>query len=96
MTMTFAEWSTLVRHHDLTFAYSDDNSVWRRGQAVLDLIRAESVNFPPADCARVWNEMVDSFLIPEARAPFYWHQPPDNQLEVSRSEREEGNDSSKA
>jgi hypothetical protein len=72
MLMTFEEWSLLVKHHDLTYAYSDDNSVWRRGQASYNLIVSESASFPRSEVAAVWNTMVDSFLIPEARQPFYW------------------------
>lgn len=70
--MTFEEWSTLVKHHDLTYSYSDDPSVYRRGRAVHDLILDQSRFFDPSEVARVWNQMVDSFLIPEARGPFYW------------------------
>lgn len=70
--MTFDEWCTIVKHHDLTYAYSDDASVYSRGRSVYDLIMHESLSFPQEDCARVWNAMVDRFLIPEARAPFYW------------------------
>lgn len=72
MPMTFAEWCDLVRHHDLTFAYSDDNSVWRAGQAVYDRILSESEAFPRSDVITVWNDMVDSRLIPSARSTFYW------------------------
>lgn len=77
MPMTFAEWSELVKHHDLTYAYSDDHSVYSRGRAVYDLIKYEARNFPSDDCARVWNQMVDRFLIPEARHDFYWRDEPD-------------------
>lgn len=75
MPMSFEDWSKLVRAHDLTYAYSDDYSVYRRGQAQFDLIVQEAANFPRADVIRVWNtELVDKFLIPEARNEFYWKE----------------------
>lgn len=73
MSMSFEDWSKLVRAHDLTYAYSDDFSVYRRGQAQFDLITSEATAFPPEDVCRVWNEMVAKFLVPDAHAMFQWH-----------------------
>lgn len=73
MSMSFEDWSKLVRAHDLTYAYSDDHSVYRRGQTSYDLITSEAVNFPPEEVVIVWNEMVRKFLVPDARAMFQWH-----------------------
>lgn len=88
MPMTFEDWSKLVRAHDLTYAYSDDHSVWSNGQAQRDLIMREAVNFPLPDVIRVWNtELVDKFLIPEARAEFYWRDEPSLRF-VSQSNEE--------
>lgn len=75
MTMSFEDWSKLVRVHDLTYAYSDDGAVYRRGAAAYNLIVQEAANFPRADVVKVWNtELVDKFLIPEARNEFYWKE----------------------
>jgi hypothetical protein len=74
-SMSFEEWCLLVKHHDLTYGYSDDNSVYQRGQAVYNLIVDASAQFPRADVVRIWNARVDSFLIPEARPQFYWQAP---------------------
>lgn len=73
MSMTFAEWTDLVQHHDLTFAYSDDNSVWRNGQEVYDRIIEGAALFPREQVVAVWNAMVDSRLVPHARSTFYWY-----------------------
>lgn len=81
MTMTFDEWCDLVEHHDLTYAYSDDNSCWRNGQAQYDIIIREAVNFPRGAVVAVWNAMVDSRLIPSARSTFYWHITPSDTIE---------------
>ncbi len=70
--MTFDEFTNLVNHHDLTFEYSNDHSVWLRGSAELAKIKAEAKNFPIEDVKRVWTAMVDKFLVPEARENFYW------------------------
>jgi len=70
--MDFEEFTNLVNKHDLTYEYSDDHSVWQRGQASYDRIKAESKHFPPEDVKRVWNAMVDKQFRPDSRANFYW------------------------
>ena len=70
--MTLEEFEAMVNRHDLTYDYSDDGSVWRRGLASENAIREAAKQFPKEDVARIWNAMVDNFLIEEARAPFYW------------------------
>lgn len=71
--MTLDEFTTLVNAHDLTYEYSDDPGVYRAGSAALSRIAAASVHFPPEDVVRIWNTMVDKFLIPEAAPQFYMH-----------------------
>lgn len=70
--MTLAELKELIDKHDLTFAYSDDGGVWRRGQAELHRIRQAAKDFPVEDVERIWNAKVDRTLIESVRGQFYW------------------------
>lgn len=70
--MTFDELTKLIECFDLTYDYSDDIAVWRRGRHELATIINEAQNFPVEDVERVWNENVDRKLIPEVAHDFYW------------------------
>lgn len=70
--MTLEEFENEVNKHDLTHEYSDDHSVWSRGNAHYSKIRKAANNLPKADVERIWNAMVDKRLIEEARSQFYW------------------------
>ena len=70
--MDFAEFTDLVNRHDLTYSYSDDGRAYERGSREYAAIKDAAKQFPAEDVERVWNEMVDKSLIPEARAQFYW------------------------
>lgn len=70
--MTLAEFEAMVNRHDLTYSYSDDGSVWRRGLASEKAIREAAKQFPKDDVERIWNAMVDRFIIEDARKHFYW------------------------
>lgn len=67
-----AEFRQLVNSHDLTYAYSDDGSVWRAGEAQYDRIRKLAKDIPAWEVACIWGAMVDRFLVPNARKNFYW------------------------
>lgn len=60
--------------HDLTYSYSDDHSVWRRGSAAYGRIREAAKKFPAEDVARIWNAVVDTKLVESARSQFYWRE----------------------
>jgi hypothetical protein len=66
------QFTELVNRHDLTFVYSDDYSVWARGEASLKKIRALGAELPEVEAAAIWNSMVDRNLIPSARVQYYW------------------------
>ncbi len=72
---TIEDFKKAVDNHDLTHAYSDDHSVWRRGSADLDRISKAATKFPREEVERIWNAMVDATLIESARAAFYWRWP---------------------
>jgi hypothetical protein len=68
-----AYFTQLVGHHDITFQYSDDHSVWRKGQQERDVI-THYANVIGKDVAtKIWNDNIDaSFSDEAARKQFYW------------------------
>jgi hypothetical protein len=72
ITMSFTEFERLVDEHDLTYQYSDDGHVFRRGSASEAKIRAAAEQFDPAEVKRVWDAMVDRTLAEGYRETFYW------------------------
>ncbi len=71
-TVTEEEFRKLCQQHDLTYEYSDDGSVWRRGNETLAKVQAAAKQLDREVAVRIWNEVVDTKLIPEGRAAFYW------------------------
>lgn len=69
---TLEEFRAMCQRHDLTYDYSDDHSVWTRGGQSLAKIHEAAKLLPKEDVARIWNEVVDTKLIPDARQQFYW------------------------
>jgi hypothetical protein len=69
---TLEEFREACQRHDLTYEYSDDGRYWRAGCASYDRIRKAAKQFPREDVERIWNEIVDQKLVPDARERFYW------------------------
>lgn len=70
--ITEEEFRTMCRRHDLTYQYSDDHGVWTRGNQSLAQVEAAAQKLPRDVAVRIWNEVVDTKLVPDARAQFYW------------------------
>jgi len=70
--MTEEEFRTMCEQHDLTYAYSDDHSVWRRGTDSLRRVREAAAQLGDEKAVPIWNSVVDQKLVPEARTQFYW------------------------
>jgi hypothetical protein len=70
--VTLAEFEAMVANHDLTFEYSDDSEVWRRGHQSLARINDAAKYLNRTDVVRVWNANVDRRLAEGARDAFYW------------------------
>lgn len=70
--VTEDEFRQMCQNHDLTFDYSDDHGVWERGNANLKKIEQAAKTLPEGVASRIWNEVVDTKLVPNARAQFYW------------------------
>lgn len=62
----------MCEDHDLTYAYSDDSRYWRAGQASYDALKKAAAALPIEDVKRIWNSVVDTKLVPDAREQFYW------------------------
>lgn len=68
----------LVKRHDLTYSYSDDGRVWRRGEAskkeILDM-RAALIKEDPTNedkCIKIWNDEVDKKIVASETKNWYW------------------------
>lgn len=70
--MTLDEFEKMVNNHDLTYSYSDDGSVYRKGLAQEREIMKAAKLFPSDDVKRIWNAMVDKKLVESTREQFYW------------------------
>lgn len=86
--MTIDEFKEMVRNHDLTYSYSDDGEVWRRGQARYDAICKAAKDLPPEEVERIWNAEVDHKLLEHARSTFYWRR--QDTLAILHEERQRG------
>ena len=67
---TFRE---MCEYHDITYTYSDDGSVYRRGEAqYMDIVEfADSL--PRETAVKIWNEVVDKkFLYEQDRKEYRW------------------------
>ena len=73
--MTLEEFEQEVSRHDLTYSYSDDHEVWRRGSSHRAKIREAAEGLPREDVERIWNAMVDRRLHEGYRDEFYWRWP---------------------
>ena len=72
---TLEEFERACACHDLTYRYSDDGSVYRRGSAERARITQAAAKFPREDVERIWNAIVDAKLVDGARQQFYWRWP---------------------
>lgn len=61
-----------VNRHDVTFAYSDDNSVWRRGQGEKDEIDFLAKQLPLEFVTEVWNKRMDAYFTASEAPRWYW------------------------
>jgi len=69
--MTLNEFKSMIINHDLTYAYSDDPSCWRRGSENLIKIRVAAENFSKEVVVEVWNRVCDK-KISVSPQDFYW------------------------
>lgn len=70
--MTEDEFRQLCLQHDLTYSYSDDHSVWRRGSMSFTLIRDAAKQLGGDKAKPIWNSVVDQKVVEKFRQGFYW------------------------
>jgi hypothetical protein len=71
--MTEQEFTRLVNAHDLSYVYSDEDSVYQRGKAQYAAIAEAAKSVPNA--AEIWNANIDRRVRAESRADYYWTVP---------------------
>lgn len=71
-TVTEEEFRNMCKSHDLTYSYSDDGNVWRRGEEAKAKIVAAAKHLDRETAVRIWNEVVDTKIIAGYRDTFYW------------------------
>lgn len=72
--MDLETFKQLVEQHDITYSYSDDASVWRRGHEQRERIAELAKQLPAEEVEAIWNAKVDRCLLPDYRQPFYWRR----------------------
>lgn len=62
----------LVKDHDLTYSYSDDARVLRRGMAQRDAIEEMAKQLPREQVVAIWNKWIDRKIVEKFRSDWYW------------------------
>jgi len=68
--MTLDEFAKLVSRHDISYGYSDDPGVYRRGRDERDAINEAAKLLPREDVIRIWNAECDRKF--HDGSAFYW------------------------
>lgn len=66
------QFKELVKKHDLTYSYSDDYSVYKKGEDEYKAIVNLSKQLPKEVVVQIWNENVDNKMLPYVRSEYYW------------------------
>lgn len=66
------EFDAAVERHDLTFQYSDDINVWRRGNKQLEELLEMASKLPRSKTVPIWNKWVDKKIAEPYRKDWYW------------------------
>jgi len=62
----------LVNEHDVSYDYSDDPGVWRRGSSEKTRILQLAEELPEETVISIWNARMDRYFIPEEAPHWYW------------------------
>lgn len=77
LEMSLDHFKRLCEQHDLTYTYSDNYRAWQNGlrerRRILHMRDALGPS-EKAACARIWNDVVRSKIIPEAAKQFTWKE----------------------
>lgn len=69
---TIEKFKDLISKHDLTYSYSDDYSVYKKGDDEYKAILNLSKELPKEDVVQIWNENVDKKILAHSRSEYYW------------------------
>lgn len=72
--MTLLELELLIKHHDMTYIMSDNDSVFENGLQELELIKKEAMNFPQEQVAEIWNKYVIEKINEDHRDAYFWNK----------------------
>lgn len=68
-----AHFTALVNAHDLTYTYSDDDSVFRRGDAQYKAIKSMVPSVGEEVAKQIWNANVEKKMQPFVWDEFKWN-----------------------
>ena len=78
MTPSLEEFTRLVSQHDISYAFSDDHSVWSRGErayslicSMRDALIAQDAN-NESRCIEIWNDNVRKKFVESVWKQFEW------------------------
>ena len=60
----------LIRQHDITYDYSDDNKRYQKGRVQFKQIRDLAKDIPDAN--EIWNQEITNRLSRDIREYYYW------------------------
>jgi len=62
----------LCEAHDLTYSYSDDGSVFRRGEEQYKAIKIVAARLQREVAVRIWNDAVDAKILAPHNSMYHW------------------------
>lgn len=70
---TIRELEYLIKNHDITYVFSDNDAIFANGSKEFDDIRSLAKNFDEMLVAQIWDSYVDKKIADDdARQSFYW------------------------
>lgn len=72
--ITEDEFRRMCMAHDLTYQYSDDHRAWQAGSEFASALRRAASQLDRKTAVRIYNEIVDSKIVPQFAHEFYWDE----------------------
>jgi hypothetical protein len=67
-----SKFAAAVRQHDVTFEYSDDGAMWRRGSDQRNVIRSMATFLSEGFVKSTWNKRMDEMFTADEAPRWYW------------------------
>lgn len=71
--MSLSELEELIKAHDMTFLFSDNDFLFAEGLKERNHIRECAKNFPFEQVSRIWDKYVDLYVEEDYRKFYYWN-----------------------